>query len=135
MNIQAHIRGLEAAQRVNANRIARLQPNGDLGAAIRDIGLYAQRIAMQVTHRDTGTLSASHRVGFAPNGESGLPTSRVFISPTAINPRSKTRPTEYGIYEHRRGGSHAFYTLTRGSAESYARTRARALTNIVVRGV
>jgi hypothetical protein len=38
-------------------------------------------------------------------------TGRIYIDPTAVNPRGQ-RPEEYGVYEHARGGSHAFYERT-----------------------
>lgn len=40
----------------------------------------------------------------------------VYIDPGAINPRSRKRAAEYGVYEHKRGGEHAFFSRTVGEA-------------------
>jgi hypothetical protein len=33
----------------------------------------------------------------------------VYIDPNATNPRSKEHTADYGLIEHARGGTHAFY--------------------------
>lgn len=122
------IQGIQEAQAANLQVIAALQPSGALGAAVKYATLAAHRYSVAVTHvgkyrvpkrilksgkrsRATtrwvggGALRASHRAEI-----SGL-TGRIFIDPSSINPRRPqgARPAEYGIYEHKRSGQHAFY--------------------------
>ncbi len=105
-DVKATITGLQEAQAQNLRRIAALQPSGAFGEAIRVATVAAHRYAVALTHVDTGALQASHRVEV-----SGL-RGRVSIDPSGTNPRSGVRPTEYGVYEHQRGGEHAFYERT-----------------------
>lgn len=97
------ITGLQEAQQRNLRQIAALQPRGALGEAVQWATTEAHRRAVAYTHVDTGSLRASHRIEL-----SGV-RGRVYIDPSATNPRSGTPPAEYGVYEHRRGGGHAFY--------------------------
>jgi len=102
------ITGLQEAQMDNLKRIARLQPDGELGKAIKDTTIGAHRFAVQITHVWKvlgGGLRASHRAEVK-----GL-RGRVYIDPGAVNPRGQ-KPSIYGYYENRRGGSHAFYDRT-----------------------
>lgn len=100
--------GLQEAQLDNLQRIARLRPEGELGQAIKDTTLGAHRFAVQITHVWPvlgGGLRAAHRAEVK-----GL-RGRVFIDPSAVNPRGG-KPSIYGFYENRRGGDHAFYDRT-----------------------
>lgn len=99
------ITGIQEAQARNLRAIAALRPEGAFGMAIQTATLSAHRYAVALTHVDTGSLRASHRVDV--NGLSG----RVFIGPET-NPRTGQQTTEYGPVEHQRGGSHAFYQRT-----------------------
>lgn len=99
------IKGLEAAQAVNRRRIAALQPTGEFGRAVQYAVLVLQSYAKSITHIDTSALQASHL------GEVYGLRGRVYINPSAINPRG-ARPAEYGPYEQARGGAHAFYDRT-----------------------
>lgn len=51
-------------------------------------------------------MRASERIEV--NGLEG----KVFIDPDTKNPRSKTPPVEYAVYENARGGEHAFADRT-----------------------
>ena len=97
------ITGIQEAQRANLEMIAALRPGGALGRAVVYATTAAHRYAVAITHGDTGSLRASHRVEV-----SGL-RGRIYIDPGSVNPRSGQKPVVYGPYEHARGGSHAFY--------------------------
>lgn len=101
------IQGIQEAQRQNAEWMAALRPSGGFGEAIRYGTTAAHRYAVSVTHVDTGALRASHRMGIYEGGREG----RVDIDGGAANPRGQ-RPARYGVYEHNRGGEHAFYGRT-----------------------
>lgn len=96
------IKGLEEAQAVNRRRLAALQPGNEFGRAVQYAVEEFQWYAKMITHIDTSALQASHL------GEVYGLRGRVYINPSAINPRGQ-RPEIYGTYEHARGGSHAFY--------------------------
>jgi len=104
------LEGLQEALEQNARRIAALKPGGARAKAVQ-YGITAlHRYAVSITHvwkYKGGGLRASHRMEVSEGGEHG----RIYIDPTAVNPRGQ-RPAEYGPYEHARGGSHAFYDRT-----------------------
>lgn len=100
------ITGLQEAQADNQRHIAMMKPTGELGAAIREVTIGAQRYAITITHVITGSLRASHRMEIK-----GL-RGQIYIDPSSYNPRSKQMPVVYGFYENKRGGSHAFYDRT-----------------------
>ncbi|MCI0363685.1 MAG: hypothetical protein L0219_07360 [Phycisphaerales bacterium] len=79
-------------------------------AAVRRATEQAQEYAVQITHRDTGALAGAHE----KQVDSVRGEGRVFISRSARNPRvGHTTPVyQYGVYEHDRGGEHAFYERT-----------------------
>ncbi len=102
-DVKLSITGLQQAQQRNLRAIAALSPSGALGRAIKLGTVEAHRYAVAITHVDTGSLKASHRIELTND------RGRVFIDPAAVNPR-RGRPVEdYAIWEHRRGGTHAFY--------------------------
>jgi len=112
MEADVTIKGLQEAQAKNARRIAALQPEGAQGVMVRDVTAELHRYAVAITHvwwYRGGGLRASHRMS-VQELKSG-PRGRIYISPTAVNPRGQ-KPAEYGPYEHARGGSHAFYDRT-----------------------
>lgn len=107
LDLNATLRGLQEAQDQNLRQIAALQPSGALGQAIREATAQLHRYAVAITHVwriKGGGLRASHRMEVLGGGLGG----RIYIDPAAVNPRGQ-RPAEYGIYEHARGGEHAFY--------------------------
>ena len=99
------LKGLENAQAVNIRRLEALRPSSDFGRAVKYAVLEFQLYAESITHVDTGALTRSHL------GEVYATHGRVYINPSAINPRGQ-RPETYGPYEHARGGTHAFYDRT-----------------------
>ncbi len=100
------IRGIQEAQRANVRWVAALRPSGRFGRAIQFATIQAHRYAVSITHVQTGSLRASHRMHVSSlRGE-------IFIDPAAINPRSRLLTSKYGPVEHGRGGSHAFYART-----------------------
>ncbi len=105
-DVKLSITGIQEAQAANNRVIAALQPSGALGRAVQYGTAAAHRYAVGVTHVDTGALRASHRMEVT-----GL-RGRVYIDPSARNPRSRQRTATYGPYEHDRGGEHAFYQRT-----------------------
>ena len=105
------IEGAEEVQRA-LEQAARVAKQG--GALQQAVGVIAQHLrayAVDVTHVDTGALKASHTIQ-----QSGT-RAVIYPNPAVINPRSRKSPAEYGIYEERRGGSHAFYARTMGQAQ------------------
>ena len=104
--IDLSIKGLQEAQRWNLRAIAATKPTGQFGVTIRDILTQLQRYEVSITHVDTGALKASERIEIM--GLSG----RIYIDPSAQNPRSGVRTAIYGETEDLRGGSHAFGART-----------------------
>ena len=99
------IDGIQEAQKGMLKAIAALKPDSGLGAAVKDGTVAAHRYATSVTHVDTGALRASHTMKIS--GASG----QIYPSPSARRSDGR-RPAEYGVYEHARGGAHAFYART-----------------------
>lgn len=118
------IKGIQEAQRANIRHIAAMKPGGGFGRAIQYATIQAHRYATSITHVDTGSLKASHRMDV-----SGL-RGRVYIDPSSPGIRGRTattrrsystkqRPSVYGPFEHGRGGKHAFYQRTREEHSSW----------------
>ncbi len=116
IDLKIWIEGLEEAQAANRRAIAELTPARAFGRALQYTTVMLFDYAVAITHRLTGALAASHRmkVKFRPYGFEIRP------DPHAVGPRGRF-PAEYGIFEHRRGGEHAFYDRT------YAEMGGRAL--------
>jgi len=100
------IKGLQEAQAANARRIALFKPGGKIQKDIKKVTMAAHRYAVSITHVDTGSLRASHRL------EMKALRGRIYIDQSAVNPRSGQKPSVYGFYENKRGGEHAFYDRT-----------------------
>lgn len=83
-----------------------MKPQGAVGQAIKHVTSGAHRYLVRETHVDTGSYRASQRMEIT-----GL-RGRLYVDPTARNPRSGQRPAVYGEYEEARGGSHAAYKRT-----------------------
>lgn len=105
--ISAEVAGMEAAQAAMVRAVKATEAKGKLGKVIRDATVELHAYARLITDRDTGTLAAAHYMRFTGNA-----TGEIYINPSARNPRSKTPPSEYGLYESNRGGRHAFYRRT-----------------------
>lgn len=130
---------LENAQEVqarNLRRIANLRPEGAAGEAVRDAAVALHRHAVQITHVGKyiggGALKNAHRMRVEEL------ESMIYIDPAVVSPRRgkrKYKPAEYGVYEHERGGEHAFYDRTHDEigAQVIARAR-RHITEAVIYG-
>lgn len=108
MSVRLDIKGIQEVQAANRRMIAAVKPRGALGKAVQRGTIRAHRYATMITHVDTGALRASHRMRMERRGLRGM----VHIDTSSRNPRSSVRPYVYGVYEHDRGGAHAFYERT-----------------------
>lgn len=110
-DVKLSITGIQEAMRENLKDINDLRPGGGFSRVIFDTLTGVHRQAVIATHKDTGALKASHRIKF----DGGF-YGEIFIDPASRNPRSGTPPAEYGVYEHARGGGHAFYDIAAAQA-------------------
>jgi len=101
------IRGIQEAQKANLEHIRDFEPNGAFQMAVKAGIILSQQSAVRKTHKVTGALAGSHRIQLRGNSGS------VFLDPNARNPHSRALTSVYGIVEHKRGGSHAFYRRVR----------------------
>ena len=104
--VSVTIRGLQEAMDANAKAVAALQPKSAFGRGIKEATIIAHRGVVRRAHVDTGAMKAAQRMKVQER------RGRVYTDPGACNPRGKTRPAEYAVYEEGRGGSHAFYKRT-----------------------
>jgi hypothetical protein len=111
-DIKLTISGLQEAQDDNARRIEAMKPTGAVGEAVKHVTAGAHRYLVAVTHVDTGAYRASQRMDLDLRGLRG----RLYVDPTATNPRSGQKPSVYGEYEEARGGEHAAYERTEKEA-------------------
>jgi hypothetical protein len=100
------IKGLQEAQARMNKRIAALKPRNALGRAIKYATVEAHRYLVSIIHVDTGSYRAAQHMKVQEA------RGRVYTDPGATNPRSGQKPAKYGVYEERRGGSHAAYRRT-----------------------
>lgn len=125
MSDRVSIEGIQEAQRANLRAIATMKLQGRLGRALQMAMAELHRYAVSITHVWIvwgGALRASHRVGL-PTLTENYGRGEIFIDPAAMNPRGQ-RPSIYGVYEHARGGEHAFYDRTVKEAGPNAAGRA-----------
>lgn len=139
------IESIQELQARNQQMIAALKPSGALGEAVKVTAAELQRYAISVTHvgryiqsrsgrwryarpheqgRGGGALRASHRMAFSESGNSA--TATISIDAGSINPLTNQKPSVYGVYEHRRGGEHAFYARAVRERGTEALNRGRA---------
>lgn len=102
------IEGIQELQAYNVRAIASLRPDGVAGEAVQYGTAEVHRYAVAITHVITGSLRGTHRMAIEGGGERG----RISLDPGTINPRTRQKPSVYGVGEHERGGSHAFYDRT-----------------------
>lgn len=102
------IRGLQKAQGMQQRAHAAVQPQGARGQAVQYITAQAQRYMISIIHVDTGALRASPRIMVDYANARGT----ILLSPVARNPKSGQLTSVYGVYEHERGGDHAFMDRT-----------------------
>jgi translation elongation factor EF-Tu-like GTPase len=120
------IQGIQEIQDWNIRAVEAMQPRGAVGRAVKYGTAAMHRGAVAVTHVITGSLRGSHRMEVSE--ERGI----VYIDPGTVNPRTGAKPHEYGIVEHERGGSHAFYGI---AVESQGEAVVREMTEIIERGL
>lgn len=106
--LSASIKGLQRLQARNVRRVAALKPSGAAGRAVRDATATAHRYAVAITHVDTGSWRASHRMVVSGDRLAGV----VGIPAGAINPRSRRPVEEYARVWEERGGRLAVYKRT-----------------------
>lgn len=104
MSWSAEVKGLEKTQKALADTIKAAQPDGKLDHSIKLGITFAYGLAKDYTHIDTATLRAAHRMQ-----QMRAANWRIHIDPSVVNPKTGQKPYEYGVYEHYRGGDHAFY--------------------------
>ena len=102
----ATIRGIQELQDANIKAIALFEPGDQLQAGIKDALIGLHRYLVAITHVDTGAYRASHRI------ELEFASGRIFVDPSAVNPRSRQLVIDYASEEEARGGSHAAYQRT-----------------------
>lgn len=105
MNLNIRLQDAQRTQDAMTQAVEALRPRGKMAEGVKAMTLYLHRRAVQNTHVDTSALRRS----IVPRVR-GL-YGEIYINPVATNPRGQ-RPAVYGIYEHRRGGSHAFFGNT-----------------------
>jgi hypothetical protein len=108
------IQGIQEAQKANLRAIAVMEPRGKLGRVLQLILPELHRYAVSITHvwiHLGGALRAAHRMKLLESSDATSARGSIFIDPSAVNPRGQ-RPEAYGMKEHARGGSHAFYGRT-----------------------
>ena len=119
--IQFRLSGLRKLQAANMKLLAGISPAKGLAEGVKVATQLLHRYAINITHVQTGTLKRSHLADFGSGGVQtfrfGFPIvdkaiGRIYINPAAKNPVTGQRPAEYGLLEHRKGGSHAFYKRT-----------------------
>ena len=108
MELRAEIKGIQEAQKKNLLLLATFEPGGDVHKGVHKMTVSGHRAAVTITHVDTGALRAAHRADMTAM-QRGMGAVR--IGP-GRNPRSGVPMRVYGVYEHDRGGSHAFYDRT-----------------------
>ena len=87
---------------------------GQMQQAVGIASRRARAYAVEVSHVWTGALKASHTI------EQTGAHAEIYPSPAVINPRTKRSPAEYGPFEHRKGGDHAFYARTMDHSDDIA---------------
>jgi len=108
--VSVTIQGADEVQKALRAAAQVAKQGGALQQAVGAAANHLHAYAVNVTHVDTGALRASHII--RQSGARAL----IYPSPAVRNPRSGKSPAEYGIYEERRGGSHAFYARAMGQA-------------------
>lgn len=112
------VKGLQEAQRGMEKHLAVFKPRGPLEKIVWLGTTMAHRYAVAFTHVDSGALRSAHMMKME-GGFLGSPRGVVYINPSAtsivrqrgrrITTLHATGPATYGPFEHKRGGSHAFY--------------------------
>lgn len=104
------VEGLIELQRANEELIHTIRPQNQLGRSVKRVLTFLHKYAVRITHRQTGALASSHVMEFLVRRK--RIEGRLFISRRTRNPSTGARPYKYGVEEHERGGTHAFYRRT-----------------------
>ena len=120
MYLRFRMKGLAATTRRLDRTREMLKARGVLGQQIRQVARTIFDYMRAITHVESGALRAAERFTFDPEDVSAV----VDIDPHAPPRKGKTLPVEYGIYEHARGGTHAF--MQRAMSERGPAALARA---------
>jgi len=129
--IDITIKGIQELMADNLRATRAIRPNGALGRVVKKVGLSTLRWIDGVVHVDTGALRVSQRIDYIESGSEA--TAIIFVDPTAQNPKGQY-PAEYGVYENRRGGSHAFYDIGADYAQAYIATEAISTLSVEILG-
>lgn len=113
------IKGLQELNDLNVRAIKALKPENAMGRAVKFVTMMAHSYIVKITHVHTGAYRASHRMDVDMNAGRG----RVFVDPSARNPRTKELVTDYAEIEEARGGQHAAYTRTQAETGQRALDR------------
>lgn len=101
----ATVQGMQEAQAALRQVERAAKAGGPLERVVGYAATRLHRYAVGITHVDSGELKGAHRVRMAGT------RAEIYIAPDAANDHGQ-RPAEYGVYEHERGGDHAFYRRT-----------------------
>ena len=102
-----NIKGIQRTQKRNLKRIARLSKMGDM---VTPMAISLHRYSVGITHVDRGALKAAQRIAIKSRSQR-VSRGRIYIDEGAMTMEGKV-PADYGVYEHRRGGEHAFFDRT-----------------------
>lgn len=114
------IKGIPEAQAAFEQAARAVKPSGAYGKWIKETTLRLHKYAVDATHVDTGALKASHIL--TVNRLQG----EIMLNPGARR-GDEARPAHYGPFEHRRGGSHAFYARTIEHGNQFASASSRIM--------
>ncbi len=95
--------------------------NSATSRLVRAVTMDALKYSQVVTHKITGSLARSQRMDFVTGMNEIVGT--ISLDPHVINPVEDSRPAQYGIYEHARGGGHAFFERTYEDFKTKIRSR------------
>lgn len=90
--------------------VEKMRPQSLMGRLVKRLIVRSHRHAVMITHVDTSALKNSHLMELDLKAKEAF--GRISISKRTRNPVHGERPSVYGIEEHDRGGSHAFYERT-----------------------
>lgn len=108
--MEVRVTGFHKAQRALEILSNKNYYRGMFRDVLTDMLKEARNYAETITHTRTGHLARSHMYEY----DSHLMRGWLYINPRVVYAEGATLrwPREYGVYEHNRGGSHAFYERT-----------------------
>ena len=96
--------------RVYTEAVYKLRPDNLMGRLVKRLIVRSHAHAVKITHVDTSALKNSHLMELDLKTKEAY--GRIYISRNTRNPIHGEPPYQYGVEEHDRGGSHAFYQRT-----------------------